>query len=101
MMQLDALLSQFAGVISGFDLGDEVGHQSLGFASATPWMRGTSRPDAGASGVDKGGHFNLTLLGQYAANFSAGVNGNGGNVITDPSSMAASGSLPLLAPSRG
>ena len=28
----------------------------------------------GAPGVDKGGNiFNLTLLGQYAANFSAGA----------------------------
>jgi hypothetical protein len=28
--------------------------------------------------------FNLALLGQYAANFSAGANGLGGALITDP-----------------
>jgi autotransporter passenger strand-loop-strand repeat protein len=41
----------------GFDLGE--GHQSLGFASATPWARETSGAAPGASGIDKGGLFNL------------------------------------------
>ena len=30
-----------------------------------------------------GGVFNLTLLGQYAANFSAGADGHGASMITD------------------
>jgi hypothetical protein len=52
MRQLDLLLSHFDGVISGFDLGDEIGPHSLGFGSspnAMPWGA-----DAGASGIDKG-----------------------------------------------
>ena len=84
MVQLDSLLSQFAGVISGFDLGDEVGPQSLGFGSSSSavWMQQTSATDGGAPGVDKGGNiFSLTLLGQYAANFSAGADGHGGNIV--------------------
>jgi len=87
MVALDALLSQFAGVISGFGLGEEVDLQSLGFGaspSATSWMQGTSGSEAGASGGDKGGLFSLTLLGQYAANFSAGADGHDGSMITDP-----------------
>jgi hypothetical protein len=66
MMRFDSLLSQFGGVISGFDLGDEIGPHSLGFGSSSSAMSwGTN---AGAPGVDKGGNtFNLTLLGQYAA----------------------------------
>jgi hypothetical protein len=70
MRQTDLLLSQFGGVISGFDLGDEIGPHSLGFgssSSAMPWIQEAS----GTPGVDKGGNtFNLALLGQYsAANF--------------------------------
>jgi autotransporter passenger strand-loop-strand repeat protein len=38
MMQLDSLFSQFAGVISGFDLGDEIGPHSLGFGSSSTAM---------------------------------------------------------------
>jgi hypothetical protein len=34
MRQLDLLLSQFGGVISGFDLSDEIGPHSLGFGSS-------------------------------------------------------------------
>jgi autotransporter passenger strand-loop-strand repeat protein len=34
IMHLDSLLSQFAGVIPGFDLGDEIGLHSLGFGSS-------------------------------------------------------------------
>jgi hypothetical protein len=84
IMRLDALLSQFAGFISGFALGDEIGPHSLGFgssSSATSWGA-----DAGAPGVDKEGNaFNLILLGQYAAaNFNAGADGHGGSLITDP-----------------
>jgi autotransporter passenger strand-loop-strand repeat protein len=94
MVQLDAALSQFAGVVSGFHLGDEVDLQSLGFgssSSAAPWLQQTSRVDgAGPASVDGGGHiFSLTLLGQYAANFSAGSNGHDGSLITDPPSAAS------------
>jgi autotransporter passenger strand-loop-strand repeat protein len=92
MVALDALLSQFAGVVSGFDLGDGVDLQSLGFGSApgvASLMQATSGSEAGASGVDKTGLFNLTLLGQYAANFSAGPDGHDGTLITDPSSAAS------------
>jgi hypothetical protein len=56
MVQLDALLSQFAGVVSGFDLGDGVDLQSLGFGSspgAASLMAQTSGSNAGADG---GGH---------------------------------------------
>ena len=77
MVALDALLAQFAGVISGFDLGDGVDLQSLGFgSSSSAWMQATSGSAAGASGLDKAGLFNLTLLGQYAANFSADADGH-------------------------
>jgi hypothetical protein len=97
MVQLDSLLSQFGGVISGFDLGDEIGPHSLGFgssSSATSW-----RANAGAPGVDKGGNtFNLTLLGQYAAaNFNAGADGHGGTLITDPSASSSVAQTPLVA----
>jgi hypothetical protein len=64
MMRLDSLLSQFAGVISGFDLGAEIGPHSLGFgssSSAMSWMRETSGRDAGGPAFNKGGNtFNLT-----------------------------------------
>jgi hypothetical protein len=83
MAQLDTLLSQFGGVISGFDLGDEIGPHSLGFGSSSSAMSWGA--DAGAPGVDKGGNtFNLTLLGQYAANFDASADGHGGPLIADP-----------------
>jgi hypothetical protein len=36
-----------------------------------------------------GGVFNLTLLGQYAANFSAGADGHGGGMITEPASATS------------
>ena len=92
MMRLDALLSQFAGVISGFDLGDEVDLRSLGFGSspgAASWMPQTFGGN-GSAGLEGGGQiFSLTLLGQYAANFSAGSNGHDGSMITDPSSAAS------------
>jgi hypothetical protein len=97
MVQLDALLSQFAGVISGFDLVNEVDLQSLGFdspSSAAPWTPQTTSGN-GAAGVEGGGQiFNLTLLGQYAANFSAGPDGHGDAMITEP---AASASVPPTA----
>jgi hypothetical protein len=100
MSQLDPLLSQFAGVISGFDLGEEVDLRSLGFgssSSAMSWMRETSRADAGPPGMDKGGHLNLTLLGQYAASFKAGADGRGDAVIADPSASSSVVQTPLVA----
>jgi hypothetical protein len=101
MVQLDALLSQFAGVISGFDLGDEIGPHSLGFGSsysAMSWMRETPRADVTAPGVDKGGDIsNLTLLGQYsAANFNAGADGHGGTLFTDPPASSSVAQTPLV-----
>jgi hypothetical protein len=80
--------SQFAGVISGFDLIDEIVPYSLGFglsSSAMSWMRETS----GAPGVEKGGTI-LTLLGQYGANFTQGTDGHGGTLIIN---LPASGSV--------
>jgi hypothetical protein len=74
-------------LISGFDLGDEIGLHSLGFgssSSALSWMRASS--DAAALDVDVGGWniSNLTLLGQFAAaNFNAGADGHGGKPIID------------------
>ncbi len=52
MVQLDALLAQFAGVISGFDLGDGLDLQSPGFgssSSAMSWMQRTAGGDGLAS----------------------------------------------------
>jgi hypothetical protein len=90
MVALDALLAQFAGVISGFDLGDGVDLQSLGFGSSSSvWLQATSGSEAGASGGDKAGLFNLTLLGQYAANFSADADSHDGTLTPDPSSPAS------------
>jgi hypothetical protein len=101
MVQLDALLSRFAGVISGFDLANEVDLQSLGFgssSSAALWMPQTSGGN-GSAGVQGGGQiFNLTLLGQYAANFSAGSDGHGDAMITDPASSGSVAPTPLLVP---
>jgi hypothetical protein len=101
MMGLESLLSEFAGVISGFDLGDEIGPHSLGFGSslsAMSWMRETSGGDAGAPSIDKGGNiFNLTLLGQYAAaNFNAGADGHVGILIIDPPASSSVGQTPLV-----
>jgi hypothetical protein len=97
MMQLDPLVSHFAGVISGFDLGIEIGPHSLGFgssSSAISWMPGA---DAGVPGVDKGGSvFNLTLLGQYGANFSPGADGHGGTPIIDPPASSSVVQAPLV-----
>jgi hypothetical protein len=96
MRQLDLLLSQFAGVISGFDLGDEIGPHSLGFGSSSSAMSWGA--NAGAPGVDKGGNtFNLTLLGQYGANFSHGADGRGGTLITDPPASSSVAQTPLVA----
>jgi hypothetical protein len=68
MTRFDSLLSQFGGVISGFDLGDEIGPHSLGFGSSSSAM--SWKADAGAPGVGKGGStFNLTLLGQFWGQF--------------------------------
>ncbi len=98
LVQLDALLSQFAGVVSGFDLANELDLRSLGFgssSSATSWA-----PQAnGAAGVEGGGNlFNLTLLGQYAANFSAGADGHGASMITDPTASGSLAPTPLATP---
>ena len=93
--QLDLLLSQFNGVISGFDLGDEIGPHSLGFGSSSNAMSWGA--NAGAPGVDKGGIFNLTLLGQYAAaNFNAGADGYDGPLITDPPASSSLVQTPLV-----
>jgi len=97
------LLSQFASVTSGFDLGDGLDLQSLGFGSSPSAMSGMqlTSGSADAASAEGGGHiFSLALLGQYAANFSGGVVGHDGPVITDPSVTTASGSLPLVAPSH-
>jgi hypothetical protein len=95
MVQLDSLLSQFGGVISGFDLGHEIGPQSLGFGSSSSAMSWGA--NAGARGIDKGGTFNLTLLGQYAAaNFNAGADGHGGPLITDPPASSSVVQTPLV-----
>ena len=99
MVQLDALLSQFAGVVSGFDLANEVDLRSLGFgssSSAASWMPQVSAANGGAPGADKGGLFSLTLLGQYAANFSAGADGHGGTVFTDPAASGSVAPTPLV-----
>jgi hypothetical protein len=91
MRQFDLLLSQFDGFISGFDLGDEIGPHSLGFGSSSSAMSW----DAGAPGVVKGANiFNLTLLGQYGANFSHGADGHGGTLITDPAFEFGKGQTP-------
>jgi len=91
MVALDALLSQFTAVISGFELD----LRSLGFdtsSSAMPWMQQTSgAAGSGPASLNGGGHvFSLALLDQYAANFSAGADGHDGPLITD---LAASSSV--------
>jgi hypothetical protein len=102
MVQLDSLLSQFGGVISGFDLGDEIGPHSLGFgspSSAMSWVREATRPDAGgAPGIDKGGNTSdLVLLGQCsAANFNAGADGYLGTLITDLPASSSVAQTPLV-----
>jgi hypothetical protein len=99
MMQLDSLLSQIAGVISGFDLGDDIGPHSIGFGSssnAMSWMRESSGADAPR--VYKEGNIsNLSLLGQYsAANFSPGGDGHGGTLLTDPPASSSVVETPLV-----
>ena len=101
MVQLDALLAQFAGVISGFDLGDGIDMWSLGFgssSSAMPWMPQASGSNGGgAASVDGGGHISsLALLGQYAAAFSAGA--DDGPLITDPTASGSVAPTQLVAP---
>jgi len=91
MVALDALLSQFTAVISGFELD----LRSLGFdtsSSAMPWMQQTSGGyGSGPASLNGGGRvFSLALLDQYAANFSAGADGHDGPLITD---LAASSSV--------
>ena len=101
-LQLDAL-SQFEGVISGFDLGDQIDLRSLAYSPASStvsWTQLTSGANAsGALSVDEGGHvLNLTLLGQYsAANFNAGVDGHGGTMITDRTSSSSALQTSLVA----
>ena len=100
MVQLDALLSQFAGVVSGFDLGGELDLRSLGFgssSSAASWTPQSSVANGRASGIDKSGLFSLTLLGQYAANFGVGSDGHGGSMITDPAASGSVAPTPLIA----
>jgi hypothetical protein len=96
MVRLDSLFSHFGGVISGFDLGDEIGPHSLGFGSPSSAMSWGA--NAGAPGADKGGNtFNLTLLGQYAAaNFNAGADGHGATMITDPAASSSVVQTPLV-----
>ncbi|MEA3073456.1 MAG: hypothetical protein QOD29_4902, partial [Alphaproteobacteria bacterium] len=97
LVQLDAPLSQFAGVISGFDLGNEVDLHSLGFGSSSGAAWTPQTGGNGSAGIEGGGNiFNLTLLGQYAANFSAGADGHGGSMITDPTSGSVA-PTPLIA----
>src|SRR5208283_135348 len=99
--RLDAVLSQFAGVISGFDLWDELGPHSLGFGSSADtmsWMRKNSGADTGAAGVAKAGDIsNLTLLGQYGANFGPGADGHGTTLITEPPASDSEPQTPLVA----
>jgi hypothetical protein len=53
--------------------------------------------NAGTPGVDKGANiFNLTLLGQYGANFDAGADGHGGTLITDPPASSSVVQTPLV-----
>jgi hypothetical protein len=58
MRQLDSLLSQIAGVISGFDLADEIGPHSLGFGSSSSAMSWGA--NAGAPGVDTADELRIT-----------------------------------------
>jgi autotransporter passenger strand-loop-strand repeat protein len=98
MVQLDELLSQFAGIISEFDLGNGVDLRSLGFgpsSSATPSVSNGGAP----ANIDGGGHIlSLALLGQYAADFSAGADGQAGALITDPTASGSVAPTPLVAP---
>lgn len=101
MVQLDALLAQFAGVISGFHLGDGGDLQSLGFgpsSSALPWMQQASGAAGGSSAsLNGGGHiFSLALLDQYAANFDAGADGHAGPLITDPAAFGSAALPPSV-----
>jgi hypothetical protein len=99
MMQLDSLLSQFVEVISGFDLGDDIGPHSLGFGSSSNAMsRMRESSGADAPRVDKEGNIsNLSLLGQYsAANFNAGADSHGGTLVTDPPASTFVVETPLV-----
>jgi hypothetical protein len=59
------------------------------------WMQEAPWADPGAPG--KGNIFNLALLGQYAAaNFSAGMDGHGATMITDPAAASSVVQTPLL-----
>jgi autotransporter passenger strand-loop-strand repeat protein len=97
MRQLDLLLSHFDGVISGFDLGDEIGPHSLGFSSSSTALSTPGAPALAPQNMG-GNTFNLTLLGQYAAaNFNAGADGHFGTLITDPPASSTVAQTPLLA----
>jgi hypothetical protein len=95
MMELDSLFSEFAGVISGFDFGDDIGPHSLGFGSSSNamfWMR-ESAPRVGKEGNIS----NLSLLGQYsAANFYVGADSHGGTLVTDPPASSSVVETPLV-----
>jgi autotransporter passenger strand-loop-strand repeat protein len=95
LMQLDSLLSQFVGVISGFDLGDEIGPRSLGFGSSfstMPWMQETSGTDRSAPGVDKA-HPARAVWRQ----FQSGRGRPRGTSITDPPASSSVAQTPLVA----
>jgi autotransporter passenger strand-loop-strand repeat protein len=92
LVQLDSLLSELAGVISGFDFGDALDLRSLGFGrspGAVPWMPQTSGGNGPASADGGRQIVSLALLGQYAAAFSAGADGHSDSMITDPPSAAS------------
>jgi fibronectin-binding autotransporter adhesin len=98
--RLDSLLSHVTGVISGFDVQDEIGSHSLGFgssSSAMSRMRATSGGDAEALGQKGGNIFNLALLGQYAANFSPGEDVHSGTFISDAPASSSVTQTPLVA----
>jgi hypothetical protein len=99
MVALDALLSQFTAVISGFELD----LRSLGFdasSSGMPWMQQTSGGyGSGPASLNGEGHaFSLALLDQYAANFSAGADSHDGPLITDPGAFSSVAPPPLVVP---
>jgi hypothetical protein len=99
MVALDALLSQFTAVISGFELD----LRSLGFdasSSAMPWMQQASGGyGSGPASLNGGEHvFSLALLDQYAANFSAGADSHDGPLITDPAASSPLAPPPLVVP---
>jgi hypothetical protein len=87
-VQRDALLSPFFGVVSGFDLGDEVDLRSLGFGSSSSGNGG------GPANAGVGHILSLALLGQYAAAFSAGEDGS---LVTDTLASGYVTPSPLVA----